>query len=100
MIPFSIRNRSRVMFSPVGCLSATFLIAAHFLNTASLAREPYKRVEKFLATEVTILGQPIVYPTGGPSRVVAVIVTLKPGSARLHNGSVHGSRRCSEHNKG
>ena len=32
-----------------------------------------------LSTDTTIIGQPIRYPTSGPARVTAAIVTLEPG---------------------
>lgn len=37
-------------------------------------------VDPVLATAETILGQPIVYPTGAGANVTAVIVTLPPGA--------------------
>lgn len=37
------------------------------------------QVLPLLGTRQTILGQPIVYPTEGPAKVAAAIVTMQPG---------------------
>ena len=57
------------------------------LGSASLGRdmaEPQPQQQAYpavnvLSTETTIIGQPIRYPTSGPARVTAAIVTLEPG---------------------
>jgi len=40
---------------------------------------PYAKVQKLLDTSVTVLGQPVSYPTGGPAKLTSLIVTLAPG---------------------
>jgi len=79
MIFKSIRVRALAVAGIAFGLTTASLIAVYLPQTVTLAREPYKRVEKLLATDTTILGQPIAYPAREPARVTAVIVTLRPG---------------------
>ncbi len=79
MIFMSIRARTVAVAGIAFGLTTASLIAVYLPQTGTLAREPYKRIEELLATDTTILGQPIAYPAGELSRVTAVIVTLKPG---------------------
>ena len=75
----SVRVRAVAVAGIAFALATASLIAVYAPQTVTLAREPYKRVEKLLATGTTILDQPIDYPAAEPSRVTAVIVTLRPG---------------------
>lgn len=50
---------------------------------------PPPTVEALLGTSVTILGQPLAYPSAGAPRVTAAIVTLPPGAETgLHRHEV------------
>jgi quercetin dioxygenase-like cupin family protein len=43
------------------------------------AREAPKPVTPLLSTGTTVIGEPIVYPSGAPAQVTAAVVTLLPG---------------------
>ncbi len=64
-------------------LGVAGLTAAGFFATSEPghSREPYKHVEELLSASVNIVGEKIVYPTDGPAKVTAVIVSMKPGEA-------------------
>ena len=54
-------------------------LGAVLLTAPATAQETHPRVEQLLSTSRTVIGERIVYPTGAPAKVTAVIVTLKPG---------------------
>jgi quercetin dioxygenase-like cupin family protein len=58
--------------------TALALLAALLASSGvgTLARET---VAALLDTGKTVLGQPIAYPTAGPAKVAAVVVTMLPG---------------------
>jgi mannose-6-phosphate isomerase-like protein (cupin superfamily) len=63
-------------------LAASGVLA--LVATGAMAQTAYPTVE-LLATGTTILGETIHYPTTGPARVTASIVTIMPGAeAMLH----------------
>jgi quercetin dioxygenase-like cupin family protein len=43
------------------------------------AREPPKPVTPLLHTGTTVVGEPVVYPTGAAAEITAAVVTLAPG---------------------
>ncbi len=72
--------------SPLHMLRAWFF-GASAVPLASGACIPHscrgakgETVETLLATSTTLLGQPLAYPTGGPARVTADIITIAPGA--------------------
>lgn len=44
-----------------------------------LALDPPKRFTQLLSTSETIVGEPIVYPTGAPAKITTGIVQMMPG---------------------
>ncbi len=59
--------------------AAAVIVAGGVLTSStrqSIGREP---VVPLLSTGQTILGQPIAYPTQGPAKVTAAIVSMQPG---------------------
>ncbi|MBF0305114.1 MAG: cupin domain-containing protein [Alphaproteobacteria bacterium] len=66
-------------------------IAAVAMATAPLApsRAEGYAAAQLLSTTTTIIGEPIVYPTTGPARVTAAIVTVAPGDSTIphHHGA-------------
>lgn len=54
-------------------------VAALLCAPAALAGEAYPAV-KLLETTTTVAGEPIAYPTTGPAKVNAIIVTIAPGA--------------------
>lgn len=48
-------------------------------STAASAGEAYPAVE-LLKTAKTVAGEDIVYPTSGPAKVTALVVTIAPGT--------------------
>lgn len=55
-----------------------FALMLALLSTVAFAQAyPAKDL---LATSTTIVGEPIRYPTSGPARITASIVTVKPGA--------------------
>lgn len=79
MLSMSSLYRNVLLIGICFAISVTSLLVLYLPDTESQAREPYVRIQKLLATQSTILGQPIMYPTGEPSKILAVIVALKPG---------------------
>ncbi len=64
-----------------------WLLGPSAVPLASAARTPHacrgakgETVETLLATRETLLGQPLVYPTDGPAKVTADIITIAPGA--------------------
>ena len=83
-------HSSRRLLWLSGCLiglSAAAVVGVTAVGVAGLlvspgqSREPYKRVEELLSQGTNIVGEKIVYPTGGPAKVTAVIVSMMPGEA-------------------
>ena len=69
---------------------AAFLLAAMFApaNQAAAEDNGYPAVP-LLSTGTTVAGETLHYPTGGPARVTAEIVTLAPGARTvLHKHGV------------
>jgi len=62
-------------------LTAAALAVAVFAAVIASPRPGQGRdqVLSLISTRQTILGQPIVYPTEGPAKVAAAIVTMQPG---------------------
>ena len=57
---------------------AAFALLLSLISTITFAQAyPAKDL---LATSTTIVGEPIRYPTSGPARITASIVTVKPGA--------------------
>lgn len=57
------------------------VIAALLMLGASAAQagDAYPSV-KLLETSTTVAGEPVVYPTSGPAKVTALVVTIAPGA--------------------
>lgn len=69
-------SRARSLVVPV----AAAIVAGAGLGFA-IARTAEPTVTVLLEDDVTVLGQPIVYPAAGPPKVTAMIVALEPGVA-------------------
>lgn len=71
-------------------LTRVFVIALALLATAGVVRDaptavardvpPQPVVEPVVASGTTVSGEMIVYPTGAPARLVALVVTVPPGA--------------------
>jgi quercetin dioxygenase-like cupin family protein len=61
--------------------AAAFILAASV--TGALARDQGYPAVPLLSTGVNIVGEAISYPTTGPARVTASIVTLAPGEQTI-----------------
>lgn len=57
----------------------TGAVLALLLPAAALAGEAYPAV-KLLETGTTVTGETLVYPTSGPAKVSAIVVTIAPGT--------------------
>ena len=57
----------------------TGAVLALLLPAAAVAGEAYPAV-KLLETGTTVTGEPLVYPTSGPAKVSAIVVTIAPGA--------------------
>jgi quercetin dioxygenase-like cupin family protein len=57
----------------------TGAVLALLLPAAALAGEAYPAV-KLLETGTTVTGETLVYPTSGPAKVSAIVVTIAPGA--------------------
>ncbi|HVZ03372.1 cupin domain-containing protein [Hyphomicrobium sp.] len=66
---------SRQIWLAVGAV-ALFAAGA----AAAIALEPRTRVTPLLTTGKTVMGEPIVYPTGAPAKITAAIVAMDPGA--------------------
>ena len=67
----------KLRFFPAIC--AAFALASPGLG---FAQQAYPTIE-LLSTENTVLGEEIRYPTSGPARITASIVTIAPGADSL-----------------
>lgn len=54
-------------------------VLALLLPAAAMAGEAYPAV-KLLETGTTVTGETLVYPTSGPAKVTAIVVTIAPGA--------------------
>lgn len=57
-----------------------FLIALAVIPVTGCAQSQAYPTQELLATGTTVIGEKIVYPTTGPARVTANIVTIQPGA--------------------
>lgn len=57
----------------------TGAVLALLLPAAAVAGEAYPAV-KLLETGTTVTGETLVYPTSGPAKVSAIVVTIAPGA--------------------
>ena len=62
-----------------GSVPAAVLLLVGLSGGAAALGGDQPKVETLLDTGTTNLGQPIAYPTDGPARITAMIVTLAPG---------------------
>lgn len=60
------------------CAGALALFSAG--AATAIALEPATRVTQLLSTSETVMGEPIVYPTGAPAKITAAIVAMDPGA--------------------
>lgn len=55
------------------------LLCALAIGKETVAREPPSPAAPLLRTGTTVVGEPVVYPTGTPAQVTAAVVSLAPG---------------------
>ncbi len=68
----------RIRASAAALLSGA-LLCALAIGKETVAREPPSPAAPLLRTGTTIVGEPVVYPTGAPAQVTAAVVSLAPG---------------------
>jgi quercetin dioxygenase-like cupin family protein len=61
-------------------LSAAALFALGAATALALQPAPKPQFTELLSTGKTVMGEPIVYPTGAPAKLTAGIVTMAPGA--------------------
>lgn len=61
-------------------LSAGALFALGAATALALQPAPEPQFTELLSTGKTVMGEPIVYPTGAPAKLTAGIVTMAPGT--------------------
>jgi len=65
-------------------LVATILMLGVSPNPATadaVHKQDYKRMQKLLSSDKTVIGQTIKYPGPPPAQITSVIVTLRPGES-------------------
>jgi quercetin dioxygenase-like cupin family protein len=72
-MPFSIRKKVLLALGA----PALFALGA----ATALALAPSISVVPLLETTKTVVGEPIVYPTGAPAKITASIINLSPGAS-------------------
>ncbi len=68
----------RIRASAAALLSGA-LLCALAIGRETVAREPPSPAAPLLRTGTTVVGEPVVYPTGAPAQVTAAVVSLAPG---------------------
>ena len=68
----------RIRASAAALLSGA-LVCALAIGRETVAREPPSPAAPLLRTGTTVVGEPVVYPTGTPAQVTAAVVSLAPG---------------------
>ncbi|MDQ8699478.1 cupin domain-containing protein [Hyphomicrobium sp. LHD-15] len=68
----------RIRVSAAALLSGA-LLCAFAIGKETVAREPPSPAAPLLRTGTTVVGEPVVYPTGAPAQVTAAVVSLAPG---------------------
>jgi quercetin dioxygenase-like cupin family protein len=61
-------------------LGAAALFALGAATALALQPAPKPQFTELLSTSKTVMGEPIVYPTGTPAKLTAGIVTMAPGA--------------------
>jgi quercetin dioxygenase-like cupin family protein len=85
------KSIERLRSSKLGFGLAIALAAGCGYGAATLAESPPvppPPITPLLATSMTVMDEPIVYPTSGPAELTAAIMTLNPGDAtpvHVHN---------------
>jgi quercetin dioxygenase-like cupin family protein len=83
---FIMSNRSRAssFFAPAACLLLGLALCPHPAAAETNALAPpaaavSPEVRMVLSTGMTVTGEPIHYPSGGPAHLIAEVITLQPG---------------------